>query len=266
MLTNGLLLAAIVVPLIGGCATLPAPSQEAKAALAPTGVLRVGIFTGNPVIGSRQAATGELTGPTATLGRALAESAGVPVRLIEYTAVSKLVEDAATGAWDIGVVSFDPARQGILDFAPPHLVVDLTYMVPAGSAIRGVADIDRPGVRIAAARGAATTLFLERALKQARVEPAANETAAFALIRDGNAEAYAQNRFMLLGLAEGLPGARVLDERFAESQMCIILPKGRAAALAYVGAFVEQAKQSGLVARAIEAAALRGVSVAPAAK
>jgi hypothetical protein len=43
----------------------------------------------------------------------------------------------------------------------------------------------------------------------------------------------------------------------------IALPKGRPAALAYVSEFVEQSKKSGTVQRAIDAAKLRGVSVAP---
>ncbi len=98
--------------------------------------------------------------------------------LIEYTAVAKLVEDATAGVWDIAVVAFDPVRRNVLDFAPPHMVVDLTYLVAPGSNIRSAADADQPGVRIAAARGADTALFLERTLKAATVTPAANEPAA----------------------------------------------------------------------------------------
>jgi polar amino acid transport system substrate-binding protein len=129
-----------------------------------------------------------------------------------------------------------------------------------------VADADKPGVRIGAARGAATTLFLERTLKAARVMPAENEPAVFALLREGKVDAIAQNRFLLLGLAELLPGSRVLDDRFSAAEMTIVLPKGRPAALEYVGAFVVEARKSGLIARAIEGAGLRGVAVAQAAQ
>lgn len=254
----------VPVALLAGCAAVPpGPAPAAKAELAPTGTLRVAVFTGNPVIGSKDAASGELRGTTVLLGKELAGGAGVAVQFIEYTAVAKMVEDAKAGAWDVAVVAFDPARRGVIDFAPPHVVVDLTYLVKPGSDIRSVAEVDRPGVRIAAARGAATTLYLERTLKQAKVTPAENEPAAFALIRDGKVEAYAQNRYMLLGIAAALPGARVLEDRFSAAEMCIVLPKGRPAALGYVAAFVEQAKASGDVARAIEQSGLRGVTVAP---
>ena len=250
-----------------GCANTPiapALTPAAKAEIAPSGTLRVAVFTGNPVIGVKDKSTGLLTGTTVELGRALANQAGAPVTFVEYTAVAKMVEDAKTGAWDMAVVAYDPARLGLLDFAPPHITVDLTYLVAPGSTIRSVGDADQPGVKIAAARGAATALFLERTLKQAAVVPADNEPAAFNLIKDGKAQAYAQNRYMLLGLAEGLPGARVLDDRFAVAEMCFVLPKGRSATLEYVAAFVGQAKKSGVISRAIEAAGLRGVAVAPA--
>src|SRR5882672_11223805 len=259
--------AALAIFFAAGCASTPPGSAPGvRLELAPTGTLRVAVFTGNPVLGTRDKASGEVTGTTVTMGRALAARAGVPAKIIEYTAIAKLVEDAKTGEWDITVVAFDPARRNAVDFAPPHIVVDLTYLVAPGSTIRSVPEADRPGVSIAAAKGAATTLFLERTLKSAKVVQADNEPAAFGLIKDGRAQVYAQNRYMLLGLADGLPGARVLEDRFAAAEMCLVLPKGRGAALAYVSGFVEQSKRSGTVQRAIDEAKLRGVSVAPAAK
>ena len=257
---------ALTMVFAAGCASAPpAPTPAAKSELAPTGTLRVAVFTGNPVLGSRDKETGEVSGTTADIGRALAGAAGVPAKIIGYGAIAKLVDDAKTAEWDVAVVAFDPARRNVVDFAPPHIVVDLTYLVAPGAAIRSVPDADRPGVSIAAARGAATTLFLERTLKSAKVVQADSEPAAFGLIKDGKAQVYAQNRYMLLGLADGLPGARVLEDRFSAAEMCLVLPKGRPAALAYVSEFVEQAKRSGTVQRAIDEAKLRGVSVAPSA-
>src|SRR5882672_11207453 len=258
--------ATLMVFLAAGCAGTPSASNPGvRAELAPTGTLRVAVFTGNPVLGTRDKASGEVTGTTVTMGRALAARAGVPAKIIEYGAIAKMVEDAKTGEWDVAVVAFDPARKNVVDFAPPHIVVDLTYLVAPGSTIRSVPEADKPGVNIAAAKGAATTLFLQRTLKSAQVMQADNEPAAFGLIKDGKAQVYAQNRYMLLGLADGLPGARVLEDRFSAAEMCLVVPKGREAALAYVSEFVEASKKSGTVQRAIDEAKLRGVSVAPAA-
>src|SRR5215831_10071179 len=255
---------ALAVFLAAGCASAPpAPTAAQRSDLAPTGALRVAVFTGNPVLGSVDKSSGEVGGTTATLGRALADATGVPAKIIGYGAIAKMVEDAKTGAWDVAVVAYDPSRMGVLEFAPPHIVVDLTYLVAPGSTIRSVPDADRPGVHIAAAKGAATTLFLQRTLKSAQVMQADNEPAAFNLVKEGKAQVYAQNRYLLLGRVDELPGSRVLDDRFSAAEMCLVLPKGRANALAYVSDFVEQSKRSGTVQRAIDDAKLRGVSVAP---
>jgi polar amino acid transport system substrate-binding protein len=259
-MTRFLVLLAAV--LMGGCTVAPPTTYFEQRDLAPTGVLRIAVFTGNPVIGSPDALRGEPRGTTATLGKELAAQAGVPSRVIEYTSVAKLVGDANAGVWDVAVLAYDPARRGVLEYALPHMVVDLTYLVAPGSNIRSVAEVDRPGVSVAAARGAATTLYLERTFKQAKVVQAENEPAAFALLQAGRAQALAQNRYLLLGLADKLPGARVLDDRFSVAEMCLVLPKGRTAALDYVAEFVLRSKQQGLVARAIEQAGLRGVRVA----
>jgi polar amino acid transport system substrate-binding protein len=256
----------LAVLLLVGCASAPpAPTATQKSQLAPTGTLRVAVFTGNPVLGTVDKASGEVGGTTATMGRELARAAGVPAKITGYSAIAKMVDDAKTGEWDVAVVAYDPARGGVLEFAPPHIVVDLTYLVAPGSGIRSIPEADRPGVRIAAAKGAATTLFLQRTLKAAQVLQADNEPAAFDLIKEGKAQAYAQNRYLLLGRAAELPGSRVLDDRFAAAEMCLVVPKGREAALAYVSEFVEQAKRSGTVQRAIDEAKLRGVTVAPSA-
>jgi len=46
-------------------------------------------------------------------------------------------------------------------------------------------------------------------------------------------------------------------------QQAVGVPKGREAGVQYLRGFVEEAKASGLVARAIERTGARGVSVAP---
>jgi polar amino acid transport system substrate-binding protein len=55
----------------------------------------------------------------------------------------------------------------------------------------------------------------------------------------------------------------VLDGRFMAVQQAVGVPRGRDAGLAYLRGVVEEAKASGLVARAIERTGARGVSVAP---
>jgi polar amino acid transport system substrate-binding protein len=241
--------------MLAGCAST-APSPEVKSQLAPTGELRVAVLTSNPIIHRT----------TPDLGRELAARAGVPVKLIDYGAVNKLMEDGAKGAWDVTVVAIDPERRSLVDFAPAHLNADgfLTVLVPPGSSARRMADIDQPGMRVAAVRGAATQMVLSRTLKNATVLAAENEDAAFASMKEGKAQGYAQNRFMLRARAATLPGARLLEDSFAGLHLAFAMPKNRPAAARYVAQFVEQSKVNGAVQRAIEGAGLQGeVSVAP---
>src|SRR5207245_2476290 len=145
-----------------------------KAELAPRGELRAALFTGNPVIASKNRETGELSGTAFMLGRALAADAGVGFAPIEYTTIARLMDDAKTGAWDVAVLAIDPARRAVIDYAPPYVVADITYLVRPGSPIASVAEAHRPGVRVTAARGAATALLPQRPPKHAQLTPSSS--------------------------------------------------------------------------------------------
>lgn len=256
--TAAALLAAAVV--LAGCEINPVePTSRTAHQLAPTGTLRVAVLTSNPIIGTRHPKTGEITGTTVTLARELAKRADVEVRMIEFTAIPLLMQQANAGLWDIAVVAVDPARRAVVDFAPAHLSADrfLTVLVPPGSTATKMEDIDQPGKRIAAVRAAAPLMILERTLKHATVVPAANENEAFALMRDGQAEGYAQNRFMLRARAATLPGSRVLDDAFAGLQLAFAVPKNRPEAAKFVADFVEEMKRTGGVQLAIDAAGMK---------
>jgi len=257
------------IALAAGCAQRQPPVEPTSRVahqLAPTGMLRVAVLTSNPIIGSKHPKTGEITGTTVTLARELAQRADLQARIIEFTAIPVLMAQANSGMWDVAVIAIDPERRSVVDFAPAHLAADgfLTVLVPPGSTAKVMADIDQPGKRIAAVRAAAPLMILERTLKHARVVAADNENAAFALMRDGQAEAYAQNRFMLRARAQTLPGSRVLDDAFAGLRLAFALPKDRPEAAKFVADFVEEAKRSGAVQRAIDAAGMKDeVRVAP---
>ena len=234
-----------------------------RASLAPSGALRVGINYGNFILATRDAATGESRGVAIDLARELAGRLGVRVEIVAYDSVAVMVEAAPANAWDIAFLGSDPAREKLIDFTAAYLEIEATYLVPAGSPLRAVADVDRPGGRVAAPSKANYELFLSRHLKQASLVSAPGGEAAFELLASGKVDALAGLTQALIGLAQRLPGSRMLDGRFMAVQQSIGVPKGRAAGLAYLRDLVEGAKASGLVARAIEKTGARGVSVAP---
>jgi len=258
-----LALALAGVALMTACASAPSPSPAARADLAPTGKLRAGINYGNMILAQKDPATGDSRGPAIDLTRELGKRLGVPVELVAYTSVGTMVDGAKTGAWDIAFLGSDPARADEMDFTAAYLELEATYLVPAGSRLLTVADVDQDGVRVAAPARANYELYLSRNLRRANLVRAENADAAFDLLVSGRVEALAGLRQALLPLAEKLPGARILDGRFMAVQQSVAIPKGRDGGFAYLRAFVEDAKASGMVARSIEKSGFRGVSVAP---
>lgn len=232
-----------------------------RSELAPTGKLRVGINYGNPVLATRDS-SGDLHGVAVDLARELARRVGVPVELVGYESAGKMFEAVKAGAWDAAFLAVDPGRAGEISFTAPYIEIEGTYLVPAGSPLCAIADVDRDGVRIAVSAKSAYDLFLSRTLKNAQLVRAPDPNASFELLVAGKADVVAGVRQPLVTNAEKLPGSRVLDGRFMAIGQALGIPKGRAACAKYLQEFIEDVKVSGFVAQAIEKAGVRGVSVA----
>jgi polar amino acid transport system substrate-binding protein len=232
--------------------------------LVRAGRVRVGLGLGTPTVAIKDPVTGEVRGPAVDLARALAARIGVELLVVEYPRPGAVMEGVRSGTWDVTFLGIDPARAAEADFSPPFMQYDLTYLVPAGSSIRTVADADQPGMRIAVPRGDISDLRLSRMLKRAELVRADIVGGAFDLLRAGQANIRAGVRPVLLEESARLPGSRILEDRFGVILVAMLIPKGHAGRLAYISEFVEEAKASGLVQRAIERAGLQGVQVAPA--
>jgi polar amino acid transport system substrate-binding protein len=230
--------------------------------LAPGGKIRAGVNYGNFILATRDAASGESRGVAVDLMNELGRRLGAPVEIVAYDGVGAMVDAARTGAWDIAFLGSEPAREREIGFTAAYLEIEATYLVPAGSPLGAVADVDGDGVKIAASARANYELYLTRTLRRAQLVRAPGGEA-FDLLARGEVDALAGLREALIGLAGKLPGSRILDGRFMGVQQSIGVPKGRDAGLAYLRGFVEEVKASGLVARAIARTGARGVSVAP---
>ena len=259
------LVAIVAVILLASCA-MTQITPAVRADLASTGKLRAGINYGNFILATKDKATGESRGVAVDLLNELGTRLGVPVEIVAYDSVAIMGDAAPSGAWDIAFLGSDPAREKLMSFTAAYLEIEATYLVPGSSPLRSATDVDRAGVRIAAPARANYELFLQRNLKHAQLVSTQGADAAFYLLATGKAEALAGLKQGLMGLSEKLPGSRIVDGRFMAVQQSIAVPKGREAGLAYLRSVVEDAKASGLVARAIEKTGARGVSVAPPAK
>ena len=234
-----------------------------RADLAPTGTLRAGINYGNFILATKDKVTGESSGVAIDLMQDLARRLGVPAEIVAYDSVAAMGDAAPTNAWDIAFLGSDPQREKLMSFTPAYLEIDATYLVPSASPLRTADEVDREGVRVAAPARANFELFLSRNLKHAQLVSTQGAEAAFDLLVTGKVDALAGLKQGLLDLHGKLPGSRILDGRFMGVQQSIAVPRGRDAGLAYLRRVVEDAKRSGLIARAIGRTGTHGVSVAP---
>ena len=242
------------------------PTPAVRADLASTGKLRAGINYGNFILATKDKTTGESRGVAVDLTHEIGRRLGVPVEIVAYDSVAVMGDAAPTGVWDIAFLGSDPQREALMSFTAAYLEIEATYLVPGASPLRSASEVDREGLKVAAPARANYELFLQRHLKRAQLVSVPGGDAAFELLATGKVDALAGLTQALLGLQPRLPGSRLVEGRFMGVQQSIAVPKGRAAGLAFLFRVVEDAKASGLVARAIEKTGARGVSVAPAAK
>lgn len=241
-------------------------SSAARSELIPTGKLRVGLNHGNFLLVTRGSKGPDPRGVAPDVARALGRRLGVSVEFVNFDTAGALADSVRAGAWDVAFLGAEPQRANEIAFTAAYLEIPSTYLVPHGSPIRSIAEVDREGVRIAVTEQSAYGLFLERTVKHARLVFAKGLDASFDLFVAEKLDALAGLKPRLLTDLEKLPGARLLDGQFTAVQQAIGTPKARAEAAKYLRAFVEDVKTSGLVAEAIAKNAVPGVSVAPSAR
>ena len=230
--------------------------------LAPTGKLRAGINLLNFLLVTGQGADGDPRGVAPDMARAIADRLGVALELVPYKTPGELADAAVSDAWDIGLIGAEPARAVHIDFTTAYVEIEATYLVPPGSALRSVADVDRAGNRIAVASRSAYDLWLQRNIQHATLVHAEGFEATFDAFARGGLEARASLRPGLYPFLERMPGSRVLDGRFTAVQQSIGVRKGRPQALEFLQRFVDEAKSSGFVAELIARHSVQGLTVA----
>jgi polar amino acid transport system substrate-binding protein len=250
--------AVLTLAVLFGCASVSTPATQA---LAPTGKLRVGLYPGTPTSIIGDAASGNAKGVGFDLGRAFAQRAGVPFEPVVFTKNAEVLAAAKAGSVDMVFTNATPARRNDLDFSPTVLQIELGYLVPAGSTIRALDQIDRAGVRVGVSEGSTSEATLSRAFRNATVVRAPSLKAAVDMLTSEKLEAFATNKATLFEMSDELSGSRVLDGRWGLEGFAIGIPKGREQALPLVSSFAGESKANGTVARAVARAGLRGTLV-----
>jgi polar amino acid transport system substrate-binding protein len=262
-----LALAAIAALALSACAAVSNPvPDDVRRELLPTGKLRVGVGVGaapSSFWATKDPATGRPRGVTVNLGQALADRLGVPMELVVYANSGEVTAAGPKGEWDVTFVPADDERRKVIEFGPAYYLSTSTYMVRAGSPIRTIAEVDRPGVKVAGIANTTTARTAIATLKNTKVISFRTVEEIVEKMKAGEIDAIALGRESLRGLAPQLPGARVLDGYFHATGTSVAVPKGKPAALAYARKFIEDGKTDGTVRRALDGAGFGDLAVAP---
>ncbi|MEA2990398.1 MAG: polar amino acid transport system substrate-binding protein [Alphaproteobacteria bacterium] len=239
-------------------------SPEALKELAPTGKLRAAINLGNAVLAQKDAA-GLPKGITPDLSRELGRRIGVAVELVAFDAAGKTFEALKAGAVDLVFIAIEPVRAAEIEFTAPYVNIEGGYMVTKDSPLKGIADVDRPGIKIAVGLASAYDLYLTRTIKNAQVvrAHAGGGEAMVELFLKEKLDVVAGVKPVLVEYAKTNAAMRVMDGRFMVIEQAMGVPKGRTAAAKYLRGFVEDVKASGFVADALKRSNQADATVAP---
>jgi len=238
-------------------------SPDVIAELAPTGVLRAGINMANFLLVTGKTDSGDPQGVAPDVAAEIARRLAVPVAYVPFKSPGELADMTDKGVWDIGLIGAEPQRAETIAFTAAYVEIEATYLVPAGSSLKAIADVDRPGVRIAVTGRSAYGLWLDRNIRQAELVRSDSLDSAYDQFVRDKLDALAGLRPRLLSDVQKLPGARILDGQFSAVQQAVGTARKNTAGAAFLREFVEDAKASGLVAKLIERHKVIGLSVAP---
>jgi len=243
---------ALLAGLSGVAYAQTAPASE----IAPGGKLRVGMI-----------AITVLGGVAEPVARFIGQKLDVAVEPVMYPNPDAYQQSFGKGEWDIAIGPRVLAPADKADSTADLWVISLVYVAAPGKQFPDIASVDKAGVKIGTIRGAPSDRVLTREIKAAEIVriPLSPTIAADAadLLRSGKADVFGADSGVGYPAAEVLPGAKIIPGVFAMVRVAAALPKGRsAAAQAALAALLEEAKQTGVVQKAIDAKGLKGVNVA----
>jgi polar amino acid transport system substrate-binding protein len=253
------LLLGLGLALAGCTSTAARPDPAITRTLAPTGALRVALYTGTPTSVLSQS---DLRGVGYDLGKELARRLGVAFEPVVFPKNADVLDAIIAGRADVAFTNASAERSKQMSFTQPYLVIELGYLASEKTVATSLAEVDRPGVRVGVTAKSSSDAFLSRELKNAQVVRAETVSVGVQMLAEGTADLYATNKATLFEMADKLRGARVLQGEWGLEQHALAIPLGRERALPYVRAFITDAVASGRVQGAMKRAGLRGASVA----
>lgn len=239
-------------------------SNDIAKLLAPTGVLRTAVNMANFLLVTGKTSAGEPDGVSPDLARAIAADLNIEAVMVPYKGPGEAADAIADDAWDIANIAAEPERAKTIRFSPAYCEIQATYMLPPGSPITGLDQVDQAGNRIAVKARAAYDLWLTDHLKHAELVRVDTIDESFETFKRDNLQVLAGLRPALLNQQPKMPGATILDKSFTAVQQSIGCKPGNDTTASYLKNFVNESIKNGLIESLIEKHGVTGkLSVAP---
>ena len=237
-----------------------AVTAEVRQALAPSGVLRVGVYPGSPTSWVKDPKTGESVGIALDLGKGMAKRLNVPVQVVEFDRVAQVLEALKDGKVDMTFTNATAVRAKDMDFTEPLVRLELGYLVIGASPLQSINEIDQAGMRVGVSQGSSSQGVLTQRFKWAKVVPAESLAKAQTMLNTLQIDAFATNKGILFEMSDALPGSRVLSGRWGLENLAIAIPKGREVGRPFVDNFAKEVTRTGELDKAVQRSGLRGTA------
>lgn len=191
--------------------------------------------------------SGKPTGVSVDLATDLAKSLGRPV-VIQNTAFDGLIPALKTGKVDLVISSMTATaeRAQSIDFSDPYLSTGLCLLLKKDTAAKGIADLDKAGVKVAVKKGTTGHLYATANLKNAEILVLDKESAAVLEVSQGKADAFIYDQMSTYqNWQRNKATTRAILEPFQKESWAVGIAKGNDELKGKVNAFIKDYRVKG---------------------
>ena len=251
-------LRSLVLGLAAVLAALPAAAEsqapDRLQTILDRGVLRVGTTMDTPVFSMRDPATGKLHGLDMDVLETLNSSLGVKLEYVKMTFGSMLA-DLAADKFDIAMSgmgrTLDRAR--VATFSKPYMRYGKLLLIRSADQgrFKTLADLDRPGLKIAYNRGGLNDRFAHNMFTQATPVGFESNELATADLLAGKVDAQVSDSTAAIYMGRQNPRLAAMspDKVFHPIYVAILLRRNDQTLLNYINIWLDQIEMEGTLAK-----------------
>ncbi len=248
-----LLLLAIVLSPVPGAAQTQSPDRLQK--ILDAKVLRVGTTMDTPLFSMRDPATGRLEGFDMDTLATLAPALGVKIDYVKMT-FGSMIADLLADKFDVAMSGMGRTleRARVATFSKPYMRYGKLMMIRSADQERykSLADLDKPGIKIAYNKGGLNDRFANTEFKQATPVGFASNELATADLLAGKVDAQV-SRFDRRDLHGATRTPRLAamspDDMFHPVYVAMLLRRDDQTLLNYVNIWIDQIELDGTLAK-----------------